>query len=177
MSASASNCFWIHQRRVGLGEGLYELAAPVGAHGVPELLEVGPHERPPAVGGTRREGRVDEVAQAPVVVAVDTEDVAPQLLGERARLDAEQLGQLAPGEGRRAAAQEDLGRLAVEDHRPDRRRGQPALGAQLGHARVEGRAAQRRVGVVEDRQLELGEQRHGGATYRVGLVRRGGRRA
>ena len=146
------------QRRVGLGEGLDELAAPVGADGVPQLLEVGAHGGPPAVGGARREGRVDEVAQAAVVVAVDAEDVAPQLLGQRAGLDAEQLGQLEPGEGRRAAAQEDLGRLAVEHHRPDRRRRQPALGAQLGHPRVEGRAAQRRVGVVEDREVELGER-------------------
>ena len=83
------------QRRVGLGEGLDELAAPVGAHGLPELLEVGAHGRAPAVGGARREGRVDEVAQAPVVVAVDAEDVAAQLLGQRAGLDPEQLGQLA----------------------------------------------------------------------------------
>jgi hypothetical protein len=134
---------------------------------------------PPAVGGARRERRVDEVAQAAVVVAVDAEDVAAQLLGQRPGLDAEELGQLEPGEGRRAAAQEDLGRLAIEDHRPDRRRRQPALGAQLGHARVEGGAAQGGVGVVEDGQLELGEQRHGGATYRVSLVRRpvGGHRA
>ena len=165
------------ERRVRLGEGLDELAAPVGADGVPELLEVGAHGRPPAVGGPRREGRVDEVAQAPVVVAVDAEDVAAQLLGQRAALDAEQLRELEPGEGGRAAAQEDLGRLAVEHHRPDGRRRQPALGAQLGHARVEGGTAQRRVGVVEDRQLELGQQRHGGATYRAGLVRRRGRRA
>ena len=165
------------ERGVGLGEGLDELAVPVGADGVPELLEIGPHERPPAVGGTWREGRVDEVAQAPVVVAVDAEDVAAQLLGQRAGLDVEELGELQPGEGRRAAAQEDLGRLTVEHHGPDRRRRQPALGAQLGHAWVKGGAAQGRVGVVENRQLEVGQQRHGGATYRASPVRRRGRRA
>ena len=132
---------------------------------------------PPAVGGARREGRVDEVAQAPVVVAVDAEDVAAQLLGQRAGLDAEQLGQLAPGEGRRAAAQEDLARLAVEHHRPDAA-WPPASPGRAARPSAGGRrAAQRRVGVVEDRQVELGQQRHGGGTYRVGLVRRGGRRA
>jgi hypothetical protein len=40
------------ERRVRLGEGLDELAAPVGAHGVPQLLEVGAHGR--AASGRRR---------------------------------------------------------------------------------------------------------------------------
>jgi hypothetical protein len=39
---------------------------------------------------------------------------------------------------------------------------------------VERGPAQRRVGVVEDRQVELGNERHGGATYRVAMVRLAG---
>ena len=150
------------ERGVGLREGVDELAGAVAAHRLPQLRQVGAHGRAPAVGGARREGRVDEVAQAPVVVAVDAEDVAAQLLGERAGLDPEELRELAPGEGRRTAAQEDLARLAVEHHRADRRGRQPALGAELRHPRMKARTAQGRIGVVEDREVELGQQRHGG---------------
>ena len=55
------------QRRVGLGERLHELAAARARQRLPEPLEELAHRRAPAVGGARREGRVDEVAQAPVV--------------------------------------------------------------------------------------------------------------
>jgi hypothetical protein len=103
-----------------------------------------------------------------MVVAVDAEDVAAQLLGERAGLDAEDLGQLATWEGRGAAAQEQLGRLAVEHERSQRRGGQPALLAQLRHPGMEPGTAQRRIGVVEHREVELGDQRHAAASYRLG---------
>jgi hypothetical protein len=154
------------QRRVGLGERLDELAATPVRDRIPELLQVCAHGRAPAIGRARGEGGIDEVAQAPVVVAVDAEDVAPQLLGQRPGLDAEDLGELAAGERGLLAAQEMLGGLAIEDDRAQRRGRQPAALGELGHPRMEGRAAQRRIGVVEDREVELGQRGHGEGTYR-----------
>jgi hypothetical protein len=51
-----------------------------------------------------------------VVVAVDVDDVADDLLVERAVLDPEELGDGPAGEDRALGAQEELPGLAVEDH-------------------------------------------------------------
>ena len=120
------------ERRVGLGERVDELAAAGVGERLPEPREELAHRRAPAVGGARREGRVDEVAQAPVVVAVDVEDVAPHLLEQRALGHLEHLGDLHPGEGRRARAQEERGGLAVEHEVADRR---ASRASRLGSAR------------------------------------------
>ena len=50
-------------------------------------------------------------------------------------------------------------RLAVEDHVAELRAHDPALGGELGHPRVERRAAQARVELVELRQVQLGQGR------------------
>ena len=105
------------ERRVGLGEVGHELAAAGVLERRPQALEELAHRRPPAVGRARREGRVHEVAQAPVAVAVDVEDVAPHLLEQRPLLHPEHLGDPQPGEGRALRAQEERARLAVE-HEP-----------------------------------------------------------
>ena len=59
------------------------------------------HRRPVALDRARGQRRVHEVAQAAVVVAVDVEDVAGDLLVQRPVGDAEDLGDLQPGERRR----------------------------------------------------------------------------
>jgi hypothetical protein len=77
------------QRRIGLGERLHELAAARVAHAVVEPLEEPAHCRAPALGRARRERGVDQVAQPAVVVGVDVQDVADDLLVQGAVLDAE----------------------------------------------------------------------------------------
>ena len=132
------------QRRVRLGEVVHELAAAGVGHALPELLEEAAHRRPPAVGRARREGRVHQVAQAAVIVAVHVEDVAAHLLVERTVLHAEQLGDLHPREGRALRAQEEGRGLAVEHEVAELRLRQPGALGQVVHRRVEALAAQRR---------------------------------
>src|SRR3954447_22632316 len=48
--------------------------------GPQQLVKKPAHGGPPAIGGARRERRVDQVAQARVVGAVDVQDVALHLL-------------------------------------------------------------------------------------------------
>ena len=101
-------------RGVGLGEGVDELAAARAVQLCPQALEDLAHRRPPAVGRARRERRVDQVAQPAVVLAVEVEDVAADLLGQRPLVDLEDLGDLQAREGGRPGAQEERARLAVE---------------------------------------------------------------
>src|SRR5213078_665962 len=82
------------------------------------------------------------------------------LLAQRARLDAEQLGDLHAGEGRRARAQEERARLAIEDDVAERRGRQPRARAKLAHRLVEARTPQRGIHHVELRKLQLGDQWH-----------------
>ena len=82
-----------HHRRVGLGECLDELAASVSRQAVEQRRQEAAHRRPVAVDPTRRQRRVDEVAQAAVVGAVARDDVLDDLLMQRAVGDPEQLGQ------------------------------------------------------------------------------------
>ena len=97
-----------------------------------------------------------------MVGPVDVQDVAPHLLIQRPLGHAEDLGDLHPREDRRAGAQEELARLAVEHHVAERARGEPALVAQLAPSLMEALPAQRRVGVVEHRELQLADERHDG---------------
>ena len=107
--------------------------------------------RAPAVGGARGERRVDQVAQPAVVVAVDVEDVARDLLAERPLLHLEHLGERLAREGRLLRAQEELARLALEHHGAEAGAGEPALGGQLLHPAVELGPAQVGVELVEAR--------------------------
>ena len=63
-------------------------------------------------------------------VAVDVEDVAAHLLEERPLLHAEHLGDPEAGERGALRAQEECGGVAVEHEVPERRAGEPGLGAQ-----------------------------------------------
>ena len=150
-----------HLARVGLAEGGDGVAAALVLHARPQLLEEPAHRRPPLLDRARGEGGVDESAQPPVVLAVDVEDVAADLLVERTVVDAEDLGDLQPRERERLRAQEELAGLPLQGREAERHRGDPALLAQLAHGGVEALAAQLRVGVVERGELELGHGRHG----------------
>ncbi len=86
-------------RRVGLRERCDRVAL-AARHLVEQPGDELAHHRPPAVGRLRGEGRVDQVAQAAMVVAVDVEDVASDLLAQRPGLHVEQLGEGLAGEGR-----------------------------------------------------------------------------
>jgi hypothetical protein len=168
------------QRRVWLGDRADELAAPGVAHARPEVVEEAAHDRAVAIRGARGEGRVDEVAQPPVVVAVDVQDVAAHLLGQRTVRHAEELRELEAGERRGAAAQEELAGLAVEDEHRELVARQPAPAAQVEHGLVEAPAAQVGREVVEVGEVELGDgwhQRGGGRRSRCGGCRSGRLRA
>ena len=134
------------ERRVRLREVADELAAAGVLERRPEALEEVAHRGPPAVGRARGERRVHEVAQPPVGVAVDVEDVAPHLLEERPLLHAEHLGDPKSREGRALRAQEERARLAVE-HEP----------AELG-LREPGLAAQGIDRLVKARAREIGRE-------------------
>ena len=101
----------------------------------------------------RGERRVDQVAQAAVIVAVDVEDVARDLLAERALLHLEQLRERLAGEGRLLRAQEELARLALEDHvgrsgrgRASSPRRAPPCGCRMPVRAGSGRARRSRAG-------------------------------
>jgi hypothetical protein len=68
------------ERGVGLRVRLDELTRARRRQRFPEALEELAHRRSPAIGRARREGGVDQVAQAPVRIAVYVQDVAPHLL-------------------------------------------------------------------------------------------------
>ena len=148
------------QRRVGLGEGGHEVAAALAGERFPEPSQVLAHGRAPAVGGARGERRVDQVAQAPVLVAVHVQDVAAHLLQQRALAHLEHLRDLHAREGGRARAQEEGRRLAVEHEEADRRCGQPGACGQVGHHLVKAIALQLGTEVVELRQLHVGHEGH-----------------
>ena len=150
-----------HQRRVGLGELLDELAVPVLRQAVDQLAEESPHRRAVAIDGARGQRRVDEVAQPTVVGATDVDDVLDHLLVQRPVGDPEQLGDRQAGEDRVLGPQEVLARGSIEHHEAERARRQPpVVSLHRGHRVAVALAAQRRVGVIEHRKLELGRQRH-----------------
>jgi len=165
-----------HHRRIRLGEALDELAAPGARHPVPQAFEDLAHGGAPAVGGARREGGVDEIAQAPVVLAVEVQDVAADLLGQRSLVDLEDLGDLESREGGRAGAQEELARLAVEHGVAEGNLRQPPLRSQAGQHVVEARAAQGGVVVGQDGRVELVDRGDCRCAHRTILIRRPGLR-
>jgi hypothetical protein len=127
---------------------------------LPQALEEIAHRGAPAVRGARREGGVDEVSQAAMVLAVDVEDVAAHLLEQRPLGHLEHLRDLHAGEGGGASAEEEGGGVAVEDEVADRRAGEPAALAQLGHRLVEARPLQLGREEVDLGQREVGDQGH-----------------
>ena len=148
------------ERGVGLGQLADELAAAPPLERRPEALEELAHRRPPAVGGARGEGRVHEVAQPPVRLAVDVKDVAPHLLEQRALRHLEHLRDPHAGKGRALGAQEEGRGLAVEHDEADRRARDPAPLAQLAHGLVEALALEVRAEVVELRSFDFRNERH-----------------
>ena len=150
-------------RGIGLGDRAHELAAARGGDAVDELAEDRPHRRPVALDRAWRERRVDQPTQAAVIVAVDVQDVAADLFVQGPVVDPEDLGDLHPGERQRARSQEELPRLTLDDDVAERHRGEPRPVAQLAHGLMEPLAPQRGVGVVERRQLELGDRGHAAA--------------
>jgi hypothetical protein len=116
------------QRRVRLAELLDELAAPAVGERAGQLLKEAAHRRAVALDRARREGRVHEVAQTAVIVAVETEDVARDLLEQRTLSDTEDLGHLQPGERDLLTAQEKLDSLPVEHEVAERPLREPARG-------------------------------------------------
>jgi hypothetical protein len=118
------------ERRVRLGEVAHELAPAGVGERRPQALEELAHRRAPAVRRARRERRVHEVAETPVSVAVDVEDVAPHLLQQRPLLHSEHLGDPQPGERRALRAEEERARLAVQHEPAEIRLREPRLPAQ-----------------------------------------------
>jgi len=102
------------------------------------------------------------------------EDVRVDLLPQPAAGDPEQLGDLAARERGLLGAQEELSRLAVEDRVAERVGGQPALVALDGlHGLAKVLAAEFGIGVIEQRELELGHGRDGGITSPSHAMARG----
>ncbi len=154
-----------HHRRdrhcgVRLGEVRDELAAAGRGHRLVELLDEAPDGRAIALDGARGQRRVDQRAQPPVIRSVDAEDVLDDLLVQRAFGDAEQLGHQRARELELLRLEEEVDALAIEHEAPERRLREPALGAQIPHARVERLAPQGRVEVVELGKLELRDEGH-----------------
>ncbi len=163
-----------HQRRVGLGELLDELApdhlAWAGTVGfcfrgvcnrlLEQLLEELAHLGAVALHRARAERRVDEAAKTRVVRPIDVQDVALHLLIQRSLGHIEDLSDLHARKDRRARAQEELARLPVQHEVAERVLRKPTLGAQPSHRLVEALAPQRGVGGVERGQLKLGDERH-----------------
>ena len=151
------------ERRVRLGEGLDELAAPVGARPPPRA----------ARGRSLMAGRQRSAARGVKagLTRLRRRRWSSPLMWRMLRRSSSRSG---PFSMPKSSASFSPGKVVARLRRKnsaasrsstiaaDRRRRQPALGAQLDHARVEGRTAQVGVGVVEDRKLELGQQRHGG---------------
>ena len=138
---------------------------PSLAHLVEQLPEEALHRRPVALDRARRQRRVDEVAQPPVIVAVDADDVVDDLLVQRPVADLEDLRDRQPGEDRLLGAKEELARLALGHDVAERARRQPSVvSVELGHRVAIHVAAQRGVGVVKRRELELGGQHQRGAS-------------
>jgi hypothetical protein len=142
------------QRRVGLADRLDEVLRAR----LRELLDEAAHDPAPAIGRARRERRIDQVAQAPVVVAAEVEDVAVDLVLQWAGADVEQLGDLPARKRRLPGAQEEARGLALEHDGGERGAREPGPLAQLGQHRVVALAPQVRVEVVELRQVELADQ-------------------
>ena len=109
-----------HERGIRLGERIDELAAAVGGEPTQQLLQELPHRRAVAVDAARRQRRVDEIAQATVILAVDIDDVPDDLLVQRAVVDPEQLADRQSGEHGRLRAQEELRGLTVEHGEAER---------------------------------------------------------
>src|SRR4051812_47866817 len=95
-----------------------------------------------------------------MIGAVDAEDVLQDLLVQRALGHAEQLDDQRARELQLLGLEEEVDALAVQYEAPERRLRQPALRAQLAHARVEVLAAQGRIEIVELGELELRHQGH-----------------
>ncbi len=143
------------QRRVRLGERGHELAARGPAEAVPQAGQEAAHGRPPAVRGPGRERRADQGPQPAVLLPGLVEDVDVDLLAQPAAGDAEQIGDLPPGEGRVPGTQEELAGLPVQHHEGERGPGQPALFPGRGQPLVVHLAHQVRRGVVEHRQVKV----------------------
>ena len=131
-----------------------------------EIREEAAHRRPPAFDRAGREERVDQPAQAPVVVAVDVEDVAADLLPQRAVVDPEDLGDLHPGERERAW-------LRRKNSPASRSSATNPSGIDASQLCAPARASCRwnrgpraRVEVVEGGELELADGGHRGRAYR-----------
>ena len=156
----ARSCQWLssmpdqlaqHARGVRLGELRDELAAAVAGIGVDQLvrerLELGHH----SLDQRAREGRVAELSQPPVVVALLAQhDLGPPLR-QQPLLDAVLR---RPGEAAlpQPAVLEQGADLVVAQHRQsERRAGAPAARARVGH--LSRRDREGRVGDVEVRDL------------------------
>jgi len=149
-----------HQRGVGLREVLDELAAPIfGA--LKQLRQETAHCRAVAIDRARRERGVDEVAQPPVIFAVDVDDVLDDLLVQRTVIDLEQLSDRQTGEHGVLGAQEELPGLAIEHDEPEWAGGQPPVVAlERLHRLPVAPAPQGGIGVVEAGELELCGEGH-----------------
>src|SRR5207302_10197447 len=100
-----------------------------------------------------------------MVVAVDVQDVAIDLLAEGSGIDAEQLGDLLARERGLLRPQEELAGLAVEGHVPERDPGEPGSGGEPRHGLVEPIPVKRGVGRVELRKVERRDVLHGSGPY------------
>ena len=148
-------------RWIALGHRVHELDLTTALERSEDLGQVLAHDGAPAVGCSRREGRIHKVAQTAVVRALDRNDVLADRVGQRPVRDPERGGHDGRGEDDLLRAQEEVRRLAVEDEDPSRLRSrQPVLGSERLHPVVELVAAEVLVRPVEEGQVELGERWH-----------------
>src|SRR5579875_2995254 len=200
-SARMSNCFCTQPdhscRRIASSGGAPSTAAMVMAgYGLANALtnshpaprrasqlvthpcQKAPHGRAPPLPRSRREGRADQRPQPPVPVTAEVQDVGVDHLPEPAAGDAEQIGDLTAGKTGLLRPQEELPRLAIQHDMGEGRPGQPALLAQPRQALVEDLAAQARLVIVEERQLDVADRpgrsrRLDGPCRRAGVIRHG----
>jgi hypothetical protein len=125
----------------------------------------------PPVRRPRREERVEQVPQPPVVLAVDVQDVPVDLLAQRSGVDAEQFGDLLARERGRPVAEEELAGFSVEGEIAQRRSGQPRGVREGGHVGDEPVATQLGVVGIDERQIEVGgSSAHGSGPYSARVV-------
>ncbi len=103
---------------------------------------------------------IDEVAQAPVLVSVDVEDVATHLLEQRSLAHLEHLGDLHAREGGRARAQEERAASRSSTKKPIGEVASQERSASSAITVVEALALQLGAEEVELGQLHVGDERH-----------------
>jgi hypothetical protein len=103
------------QGRVRLGHCGREVALAARGYLLPQLPQEAAHHRAPAIRRAGRERRADQGPQPPVLLPAEVQDVGVDVLGQRAAGHAEELGDLAAGEGGLPRPQEELPGVVVED--------------------------------------------------------------